>query len=92
MLEVHLFDFERDIYGKHVRVDFLHKFRDEEKYADVETLKRQIALDVENAKVFFGRKDAKAPRNSSAEFQWRVSSSDRLAFLFPINANLAFMA
>ncbi|MBI4190688.1 MAG: bifunctional riboflavin kinase/FAD synthetase [Betaproteobacteria bacterium] len=52
-LEVHLLDFERDIYGAHLKVDFLHKFRDEEKYADVETLKRQIAADVENARNYF---------------------------------------
>jgi riboflavin kinase/FMN adenylyltransferase len=52
-LSVHLFDFNRDIYGRHITVEFLHKFRDEEKYADVETLKRQIALDVENAKRYF---------------------------------------
>lgn len=53
VLEVHLFDFARDIYNKHMRVDFLHKLRDEEKYSDVETLKRQIALDVSNAKQWF---------------------------------------
>ncbi len=52
-LEVHLLDFARDIYGAHLRVDFLHKFRDEQKYADVETLKRQIAVDVENARNYF---------------------------------------
>ena len=52
-LEVNLFDFDRDIYGKHLKIEFLHKFRDEEKYADVETLKRQIARDVENAKQYF---------------------------------------
>ena len=52
-LEVHLLDFERDIYGVHLKVHFLHKFRDEEKYADVGTLKRQIANDVENARNYF---------------------------------------
>jgi riboflavin kinase/FMN adenylyltransferase len=52
-LEAHLFDFDRDIYGRHLKIEFLHKFRDEEKYADVATLKRQIALDVENARRFF---------------------------------------
>ena len=52
-LEVHLFDFKRDIYGRHLKIEFLHKFRDEEKYDDIETLKRQIALDVENAKRYF---------------------------------------
>jgi len=60
VLEVHVFDFEGDLYGKHVRVDFLHKLRDEEKYADLATLTRQIALDVENAKSFFNRQDAKS--------------------------------
>ncbi|HTD89888.1 MAG TPA: bifunctional riboflavin kinase/FAD synthetase, partial [Burkholderiales bacterium] len=53
VLEVYLFDFKEQIYGKHLRVNFLHKLRDEEKYADLETLKRQIALDVENAHQYF---------------------------------------
>jgi riboflavin kinase/FMN adenylyltransferase len=53
VLEVHLLDFNREIYGAHLCVDFLHKFRDEEKYVDVETLRRQIARDVDNTKVFF---------------------------------------
>jgi len=57
VLEVHLFDFARQIYNKHMRVDFLHKLRDEEKYPDVETLTRQIALDVENAKKWFEQYD-----------------------------------
>ena len=52
-LEVHLLDFNRDIYGHHVQIDFLHKFRDEEKYADVETLTRAIALDVKNTRGYF---------------------------------------
>ncbi len=52
-LEVHLLDFSRDIYGAHVQVDFLHKLRDEEKYADVETLKRAIATDVASTRNYF---------------------------------------
>lgn len=44
-LEVHLFDFQRDIYGEHLRVEFLAKIRDEEKYPDLQTLKAQIARD-----------------------------------------------
>ena len=50
VLEVHLFDFDADIYGRHVQVDFLHKLRDEEKYPDLDTLVTQIGRDVENAK------------------------------------------
>ena len=62
VLEVHALDFEGDLYRRHVRVEFLHKFRDEEKYADLGTLTRRIALDVENARNFFDRQDAKTPR------------------------------
>jgi riboflavin kinase/FMN adenylyltransferase len=43
-------------------VEFLRKLRDEEKYADLATLTRQIALDVESARNFFNRQDAKTPR------------------------------
>ena len=57
VLEVYLFEFEQQIYGKHLRVEFLQKLRDEEKYPDVETLTRQIALDVENAKKWFEQHD-----------------------------------
>lgn len=56
-LEVHLFDFNRQIYGEHVRVDFLHKLRDEEKYPDLDSLIAQIGRDVENAKSFFNCRD-----------------------------------
>ncbi|MEK6594453.1 MAG: bifunctional riboflavin kinase/FAD synthetase [Pseudomonadota bacterium] len=66
VLEVHLFDFDGDLYGRQVRVDFLHKFRDEEKYADIDTLTRQIAADVENAKAFFSRQDAKSAKEIQA--------------------------
>lgn len=66
VLEVHLFDFAGDLYGRQVRVDFLHKFRDEEKYADLDTLTRQIAIDVENAKAFFSRQDAKNAKEIQA--------------------------
>lgn len=57
VLEVHLFEFAQQIYHRHMRLDFLHKLRDEEKYPDVETLTRQIALDVENTKQWFKRHD-----------------------------------
>jgi riboflavin kinase/FMN adenylyltransferase len=53
VLEVHLFEFAQQIYNKHLRVEFLQKLRDEEKYPDVETLTRHIALDVENARKWF---------------------------------------
>lgn len=54
LLEVHLFDFAADLYGCHLRVEFLHKIRDEEKYADLETLKAQIARDCDAARAVLG--------------------------------------
>jgi riboflavin kinase/FMN adenylyltransferase len=53
VLEVYVLDFGGDLYGRHVRVDFLHKFRDEEKFADLAQLTRRIASDVEDARRFF---------------------------------------
>lgn len=53
VLEVYLLDFCADIYGCHVRVDFLRKFRDEAKFADLAALTRQIARDVDDARGFF---------------------------------------
>ena len=44
-LEVHLFDFSADIYGIRVRVEFLAKIRDEEKFPNLEALKAAIAND-----------------------------------------------
>jgi len=53
VLEVHLFEFSKQIYGKHLRVEFLQKLREEKKFSDVETLTRQITMDVEQAKKWF---------------------------------------
>jgi riboflavin kinase/FMN adenylyltransferase len=52
VLEVHLFDFAADIYGRRVRVDFLKKLRDEEKYPDLDSLVAQIHRDVAEAKTY----------------------------------------
>lgn len=62
VLEVHLLDFDGALYGRHLRVEFLHKFRDEEKYADLATLTRQIALDVENVRAYFDQRQSGAVR------------------------------
>ena len=51
-LEVYIFDFDADIYGQHIRVDFLKKIRDEEKFSDLDTLKAQIAKDADDARRF----------------------------------------
>ncbi|MBW8458916.1 MAG: bifunctional riboflavin kinase/FAD synthetase [Thiobacillus sp.] len=59
VLEVHLFDFNAEIYGRRVRVDFLHKLRDEEKYPDLDSLVAQIRRDVDNAKQFLKQRRAR---------------------------------
>ncbi|VAW53298.1 FMN adenylyltransferase / Riboflavin kinase [hydrothermal vent metagenome] len=49
-LEVHLFDFNQDIYGEQVCVSFQHKIRDEKKFESFDDLKNQIKLDCNQAK------------------------------------------
>jgi riboflavin kinase/FMN adenylyltransferase len=53
LLEVHLFDFDRDIYGAHISVRFVHKLREERRFPDFDALKAQIAADAAAARAFF---------------------------------------
>ncbi|MGB5178567.1 MAG: bifunctional riboflavin kinase/FAD synthetase [Gammaproteobacteria bacterium] len=53
LLEVHLFDFDRDIYGRHVQVSFLKKLRAEYKFESFQHLKEQIQRDAAQAREFF---------------------------------------
>lgn len=53
VLEVHLLDYEGDLYGKRLSVDFLHKIRDEQRFDSLTALKTQIAADVSQAKHYF---------------------------------------
>lgn len=52
-LEVHVLDFDADLYDKHVHVEFFHKIRDEMKFPNLDELKAQIAKDVAIARDFF---------------------------------------
>lgn len=52
-LEVHLLDFEGDLYTAHLRVHFLHKLRDEAKYDSLDALTAQIARDVTATRDWF---------------------------------------
>lgn len=56
LLEVHLFDFDDDLYGRRLEVRFLHKLRDEKKYPDLDTLKNAIARDAADARDYFAAK------------------------------------
>jgi riboflavin kinase/FMN adenylyltransferase len=53
-LEVHLLDFSRDVYGQRVRVEFVHRLREERRFPGVDALKAQIAHDVEQARRLLG--------------------------------------
>ncbi|MCW9024120.1 MAG: bifunctional riboflavin kinase/FAD synthetase [Gammaproteobacteria bacterium] len=53
LLEVYLFDFDQEIYGRHIQVSFLHKLRDEERFDSIEALRVQIEKDVNDAKAWF---------------------------------------
>jgi riboflavin kinase/FMN adenylyltransferase len=48
-------NWEGDLYGDVVRVRFLHRLRDERKFASIEELKAQIENDVKRAESYFER-------------------------------------
>ena len=50
LLEVHLFDFDRDIYGEYIHVDFIEKIRGVEKFAGADELVAQMHRDADNAR------------------------------------------
>jgi len=49
-LEIHLLDFSGDLYGAEVRIEIFNKIRDVMSFDDLESLKKQIALDVESVR------------------------------------------
>lgn len=51
-LEVHLFDFQANLYGKQLEIVLLHKLRNEHKFESFDALKQQIELDAEAARVW----------------------------------------
>ena len=50
LLEAHLFDFDGELYGRRLRVEFVSKLRDEEKFDDLPALVRQMEKDAEQAR------------------------------------------
>ena len=54
LLEVHLFDFDGALYGQRMNVEFVAKLRDEQKFADLGSLKAQMALDATLARELLG--------------------------------------
>jgi riboflavin kinase/FMN adenylyltransferase len=66
LLEVYIFDFDADIYGLRIDVEFLHKIRDEARYPDLHALTRQIRRDVQRAREFFARCSSSQPGGGTA--------------------------
>jgi riboflavin kinase/FMN adenylyltransferase len=50
LLEAHLFDFDGDLYGKRIEVEFVAKLRDEEKFNDLTAMVVQMDIDSRNAR------------------------------------------
>ena len=50
LLEAHLFDFQGDLYGRHIEVEFVAKLRDEEKFDDLPSLTEQMHRDAAQAR------------------------------------------
>ena len=58
LLEVHLFDFDRDIYGAYIHVDFIERIRGVEKFSTAEELVAQMQRDADNARSILAREAA----------------------------------
>lgn len=52
-IEVNIFDFDRDIYGRAITVDFHRRLRGEQRFADIDSLKAQLNRDRDQATQFF---------------------------------------
>jgi riboflavin kinase/FMN adenylyltransferase len=54
LLEAHLFDFSGDLYGKKIKVEFVEKLRDEEKFDSLDAMVQQIHRDAAQAREILG--------------------------------------
>ena len=59
LLEVHLFNFDREVYGQLVEVEFIDRIRDEMKFESFDALRRQILDDADKARRLLGVKQEK---------------------------------
>lgn len=50
ILEIYLFDFSRDIYGRYIHVDFIARLREQKRYETVDALVAQMHVDADNAR------------------------------------------
>lgn len=76
LLEVHLFDFDQDLYNKHLRVQLVAFLRSEQKFDGIDTLKSQITRDGKVARIVLAE-----PENSPDRLE--APALDRYLELFP---------
>jgi riboflavin kinase/FMN adenylyltransferase len=55
IVETHIFDMDRDLYGAAARLSFVQRLRDERAFPDVDALRAQIDADCRIARRLFGR-------------------------------------
>ncbi len=65
-LEVHLLDYRGDLYGRHVKVDFLHYLRPEQRFESLDALRQQIQRDEQAARAYFSARGILHSFSSSA--------------------------
>ncbi|MDR2166039.1 MAG: bifunctional riboflavin kinase/FAD synthetase [Zoogloeaceae bacterium] len=68
LLEAHVLDFQGDLYGRLLTIEFAHRLREEMKFSSLDVLKAQIARDVDAARDFF-RREREAPENEGAAWK-----------------------
>lgn len=49
-IEAHLFDFDQDLYGSQLSLEFIYQLREEKKFSSIEVLKKQLIEDEKNAR------------------------------------------
>lgn len=57
-IEVHFFDFSKDIYGIQIEIEILERLRDEQKFESLDVLKNQLSKDLINSKQYLKENDA----------------------------------
>ncbi|KTF36688.1 riboflavin kinase, partial [Xanthomonas vesicatoria] len=64
LLEAHLFDFQGDLYGRHLEVEFVAKLRDEEKFDGLDALTVQMHRDAEQARAVLKASPSRLPADA----------------------------
>ncbi|KAB7764630.1 bifunctional riboflavin kinase/FAD synthetase [Xanthomonas maliensis] len=75
LLEAHLFDFQGDLYGRHIEVEFVAKLRDEEKFDGLDALTAQMHRDAAQARALLGGRAAATARQVSHSLHAPASST-----------------